>query len=239
MFRKALGVKTAFPFAGGREKGVVRVALESGTMSEGTECESKARVVVLVSGSGTNLQALIDADQHDYDIVAVVSNRKAAHGLVRAEKAGIPTLYSSLKSFKDKGLTRTDYDVELAKTIRDTYRPDIIMLAGWMHIVSAEFLAVVESKVINLHPALPKEFDGVDAIGRAFAAFKEGLTTRTGVMIHRVTPVVDRGEVLLTEEVPIRDDDVLETLAERMHAAEHRLIVAAVSTEARRIVASR
>lgn len=198
----------------------------------------QARVVVLVSGGGTNLQALIDADQSDYSIVAVVSNRKAAHGLVRAEKAGIPTLYSSLKAFKDQGKTRTDYDVDLATQIRDHYKPDVIMLAGWMHIVSPEFLAVVEDKVINLHPALPKEFDGVDAIGRAFTAFTEGKITRTGVMIHRVTPVVDRGEVLLTEEVPIHGDDTLESLEERMHAAEHRAIVSALRTEARRITAA-
>lgn len=204
-----------------------------------SEAGHRARIVVLVSGGGTNLQALIDADQDDYTIVAVVSNRKAAHGLVRAKTAGIPTVYSSLKGFKDRGLTRTEFDVDLATKIRDMYNPDVIMLAGWMHIVSAEFLDVVGNNVINLHPALPKEFDGIKSIERAFEAFTEGKITRTGVMVHRVTVVVDGGDVLLTEEVPIHSSDTVETLAERMHAVEHRIIVHALCTESRRIIATR
>ncbi|ORY46477.1 Formyltransferase [Rhizoclosmatium globosum] len=139
----------------------------------------------------------------------------------------------SLKAHKDAGKTRKDYDVDLADAIIAEFKkvankdmPDLVVLAGFMHILSQEFLAKFPPGLfINLHPALPGQFDGAHAIDRAFAAFKEGKIKGTGVMVHRVIAEVDRGEVILTEEIPILETDTLETLEERMHSVEHGIIV--------------
>lgn len=188
------------------------------------------RLVVCISGGGTNLQALIDAIEHrdlDAHISLVVSNRKDAYGLERARRAGIETLYFPLKPFTEGGQTRAEYDEALAARLH-TYQPDLIVLAGWMHIFTPAFLDQFFRRVINLHPALPGQFAGVNAIQRAFAAFQRGEIDHSGVMIHYVIPEVDAGEVILQEEVPLDAEDTLETFAARMHAAEHRVIVEAV-----------
>ncbi|KAI8827664.1 phosphoribosylglycinamide formyltransferase [Chytriomyces cf. hyalinus JEL632] len=199
-------------------------------------------VVVLISGNGSNLQALIDAQYTpalpNTKIVLVVSNRASAFGLTRASQADIPTLCMSLKAHKDAGKTRSEYDVDLATAILTKFQqivgvpdavPDLVVLAGFMHIVSPDFLMrFPPGGLVNLHPALPGEFDGAHAIDRAFAAFGEGKITRTGVMVHRVIAEVDRGEVLLTEEIPILAGDTLSTLEDRIHAIEHGIIVRGV-----------
>ncbi|TPX55603.1 hypothetical protein PhCBS80983_g05175 [Powellomyces hirtus] len=202
------------------------------------------RIVVLISGSGSNLQALLDAVQNNTlraQIALVVSNRKGAYGLTRAANAGVPTLVVSLKQFKDAGKSRVDFDLEVARQIREELRrtapasgggetdagaPDLVVLAGWMHILSSEFIQQFPAgRMINLHPALPGAFDGAHAIDRAFQAFQNGTIKETGVMIHKVIPEVDRGEVVLQEVVPIKSDDTLASLEDRIHAVEHRLIV--------------
>lgn len=185
-------------------------------------------IVVLISGSGTNLQALIDATQDGRlkgKIIAVVSNRKNAFGLERAKKAGIPTRTFSLKQFKDQGKTRVDFDIHVAKTIQEEYRPDLVILAGWMHILSPDFLSYFNNNVMNLHPALPGQFDGAHAIDRAFEAYQKGEIKNTGIMVHKVIADVDRGEVILQREVPIEEKDTLEDLEQRIHSFEHQLIV--------------
>ncbi|GAA5798089.1 hypothetical protein HPULCUR_003489 [Helicostylum pulchrum] len=185
-------------------------------------------IVVLISGSGTNLQALIDATQQGKlqgNIIAVVSNRKNAFGLERAKKAGIATQAFSLKKFKDEGKTRVDFDIHVAKTIQEQYHPDLVILAGWMHILSPEFLSFFNNNVMNLHPALPGQFDGAHAIDRAFDAFKKGEIKHTGIMVHKVIADVDRGDVILQREVPINETDSLEDLETRIHSFEHQLIV--------------
>lgn len=185
------------------------------------------RIVVLISGSGTNLQALIDATQSGdlkAEICLVVSNKQKAYGLQRAEKAGIPTQVFSLKRFKDEGKSRVDFDVHVAQTIAG-YKPDLVVLAGWMHILSPEFLQVFPNNVINLHPALPGQFDGAHAIERAFEAAQKGEIKETGVMVHKVIPAVDQGEVILQQPVPIYETDKLEDLENRIHDIEHGLIV--------------
>ena len=144
------------------------------------------RITVLISGGGTNLQAIIDAISTNLLpnclIGLVISNRKAAHGLVRAQTHSIPTTIHSLYGAPD----RAAYDRQLAHLIQES-RPDLVVLAGFMHILSHESLcAMGECAVINLHPALPGEFDGARAIERAFDAWKEGRIVRTGVMVHRV-----------------------------------------------------
>lgn len=179
----------------------------------------------MISGSGTNLQAVIDAISAGTlaaQIVLVVSNRKAAYGLVRAVQAGIPTLYAPRQ-----GTEREAYDAALADQV-GAAQPDLIVLAGWMHILSRAFLDRFPGRIINLHPALPGAFPGTEAIQRAYDAHKRGEITHSGCMVHYVVPEIDAGEVIASVEVPILDGDSLEDFEARMHAAEHTLIVEAI-----------
>ncbi|KAI9137030.1 phosphoribosylglycinamide formyltransferase [Paraphysoderma sedebokerense] len=189
-------------------------------------------IIVLISGNGSNLQALIDASNTPAlpaQLILVVSNKPSAYGLVRAKNANIPTLTVSLKKYKDAGKSRVDFDIDLAKQLA-SYKPDLIVLAGWMHILSSEFLSFFPDNIINLHPALPGQFDGAHAIERAYQAFKEGRIKNTGAMIHKVIPEVDRGEVIVKQEIPISDNDSLSDLEDRIHRVEHKLIVEGAKT---------
>ncbi len=191
----------------------------------------RARLAVLISGSGTNLQAILNAcadGRLPARVVLVVSNRKAAYGLVRARRAGVPTLYFPLKPYREAGRSREEYDADLAARVAE-HRPDLIVLAGWMHILSPAFLDRFPNRVINLHPALPGMFPGTHAIERAFEAFRRGEIAHSGCMVHYVVPEVDAGPVIVQAEVPIFPSDTLETFEERMHATEHRIIVKAVA----------
>lgn len=180
-------------------------------------------LAVLVSGSGSNLQALLDAG---LPVTVVVSNRKAAFALERAARAGVATEYVPLRPFLDAGGNRPQYDAGLADIVA-SHAPDWVVLAGWMHVLSSAFLDRFPDRVVNLHPALPGTFPGATAIADALAAFERGQIDRTGVMVHLVPDErVDEGPVLAAAEVPIVTGDTLDTLAERMHATEHRLLVA-------------
>ncbi|KAF1831470.1 phosphoribosylglycinamide formyltransferase [Decorospora gaudefroyi] len=200
--------------------------------------EQQFNLTVLISGNGSNLQALIDACASgtlpNTRITHVISNRKAAYGLERATRASIPTTYHNLVAYKKKHPDNTDtaraqYDADLANIIlTSTPRPDLIVCAGWMHIVTASFLTPMAEagiKIINLHPALPGEFAGAGAIERAWKAGHEQGLKRTGVMIHEVIAEVDAGEAVVTQEVELREGESLEALEERMHGVEHGLIV--------------
>jgi formyltetrahydrofolate-dependent phosphoribosylglycinamide formyltransferase len=185
------------------------------------------KLVVLASGEGSNLQAILDAiaaGTLDAEVIAVVANRKDARALARAEAAEISTFYVPLKPYKDAGRTREDYDRDLADLV-GRLDPDWIVLAGWMHLFTPAFLDRFPGRVINLHPALPGAFPGKDGIGEAVEAWHRGEIDRTGCMVHVVVPEVDAGPVLATAEVPLRPGDTHETVAARMHAAEHDLIV--------------
>ena len=189
-----------------------------------------ARLAVLISGNGSNLQAIIDAVQQktlDAEIAVVVSNRKAAYGLTRAEQAGIPTLYAPLKPYTDAGLPRAAYDHELADKL-SAYQPDLLVLAGWMHIFTPPFLAQFGGRVINLHPALPGVLPGKDVIELAYQQFQAGHLTQSGCMVHYVVPEVDAGPVIAQTVVPFQAEDTLESFAARIHTAEHQLIVEAI-----------
>ncbi|NJL04942.1 MAG: phosphoribosylglycinamide formyltransferase [Chloroflexaceae bacterium] len=184
------------------------------------------RLVVCISGSGTNLQAVLDACRAGTlaaQVVLVVTNRKHAYGLQRAAAAGIPTLYAPRKGWAE----REAYDADLARQL-SPYQPDLIILAGWMHIFSAAFLRHFPKQVINLHPALPDAFPGIHAIERAFAAYEQGQISVSGCMVHYAIPEVDAGPVIATATVPFHAGDTLESYADRLHAAEHRLLVQAV-----------
>ena len=191
------------------------------------------RLAVLVSGFGSNLQAIIDAVEAgslgDTRIVLVVSNRNDAYGLVRAEKHGIATAYHPLGPHKAGGRTREEYDADLANILRDA-EVDWVILAGWMLVLSEAFLIRFPSRVINLHPALPGMFPGTHAIERAYEAYQRGEIEHTGIMVHLVPDeAVDAGPVLRKEIISIHPDDTLDSLEERVHRTEHRLLVDAIA----------
>ncbi len=183
-----------------------------------------ARLVVLISGSGSNLQAILDActsGEIPASVVFVISNKADAYGLSRARNAGIEAIHFP----KLEKETRQEYDLRLANYIT-TKLPDYIILAGWMRILSSSFLSFFPNRVVNLHPALPDTFPGTHAIERAFDAYQRGEIKHTGVMVHLVPDEgVDNGPVLATEIVPIHAEDTLETLEFRVHQTEHKLLV--------------
>ncbi len=185
---------------------------------------SPARLVILVSGYGTNLQAVLDACQSrrlTAQVVAVFSNKSDAFGLERARQAGIPALAAP----KRRELDRQVYDANLAEQV-GSFQPDWVILAGWMRILSSAFLGRFPNRVINLHPALPGAFPGTNAIERAFQAFQQGEIQSTGVMVHRVPDEgVDCGPVLGQETVLILPGDTLQDLEQRIHTVEHRLLI--------------
>lgn len=187
-----------------------------------------SRITVLASGSGSNLQAILDACAQGVlpaEVVLVVSDRIDAYALERARTADVPAVHVP----RAEGEARADYDARLAATVLAA-TPDVVVLAGWMRILTMNFLGHFPSRVVNLHPALPGELPGTHSIERAFAEFERGERTTTGVMVHLVPHEgVDDGPVLGTAEVPIRSDDTLDTLTQRVHAAEHELLVATLA----------
>jgi len=182
------------------------------------------RFVVLASGNGGNFQALSDACSSGKvraRMVALVSDRKDALVLALAARASIPGLV--LPAFTD--IPRRGYDAALAATVQ-AFRPDYVLLLGWMRMLSSTFLERFPNRVINLHPALPGAFPGTQAIERAYLAWKGGGARRTGVMIHFVPDEgMDDGPLIATAEVDIDDGDDLPALEKKIHAAEHALLV--------------
>ncbi len=187
------------------------------------------RLVVLISGNGSNLQAMLDACEKGEvpaQVVAVVSNRPDAYGLQRAIKASLAAI--SLPFNKALHVNRAGYDTLLAEMVA-AFHPDLIVCAGWMRILSPAFLNGFAGKVINLHPALPGMFAGTHGIEEAYAAFQRGEITHTGAMVHYVDEGVDTGPPICTATVPIYPSDSLADLEQRMHDTEHRLIVDAIA----------
>ena len=184
----------------------------------------------------------------DARITLVLSNRKAAYGLTRAAQSDppIPTAYLALKPYlsQNPGATRKDYDAEIAKIVLRE-QPDIVVLAGWMHILGEGFLELVDGRkrvegidelsvtkpisVINLHPALPDQFDGAGAIERAYEAFQKGEITYSGAMIHRVVKEVDKGEPIVIRQIDFVKGESMEEYETRLHLVEHEIIVEATS----------
>ena len=188
-----------------------------------------SRLVVLASGNGTNLQAVIDAcssGRLDAIVVGVGSDNAQAFALHRAAEHGIP--YAVVSSQKDE--PRRDCDARLAVAVA-SWHPDLVILAGFMRVLSIMFIAQFRDRIINLHPALPGQLPGINAIARAYAEFEAGTRTSTGVMVHFVPDEgVDSGPVIATEIVAINNSDTLADLESRMHAAEHRVLIQAIST---------
>jgi len=175
------------------------------------------RIVVLISGSGTNLQAIIDActdSEYPGQVVGVVSNKAEAYGLTRAENADIATVALSHKDFA----TREDYDRELVKKI-DAFNPDIIVLAGFMRILTPDFVQHFQGKLVNIHPSLLPKYQGLNTHQRAIDAGDK----EHGVSVHFVTEELDGGPVILQAKVPIFEEDSSDDLAARVHEQEHRI----------------
>lgn len=175
-------------------------------------------IVILISGSGSNLQAIIDADL-PVTIRAVISNRADAYGLTRAEAAGIPTAVLNHKSFPD----RETYDAALQSLI-DSYNPGLLVLAGFMRILSDGFVRHYEGRMINIHPSLLPKYRGLHTHARAIEAGDK----EAGCSVHFVTPELDAGPIIIQAHVPILEDDTPEILAARVLEQEHRIYPEAI-----------
>ena len=176
------------------------------------------RIVCLISGGGTNLQALIDWQTKgllgDAMIVGVISNVASAYGLERAKRASIPTSVLSHRDYADRLL----FDQALRSLI-DGYDPDLVVLAGFMRILTAEFVTHYHRRLINIHPSLLPKYKGLDTHRRALDAGD----TVAGATVHWVTEALDAGDIIQQVEVPIVADDSEERLKARVLEAEHTL----------------
>lgn len=178
---------------------------------------TKKRVAVLVSGSGSNLQALIDAASHaDYpaEITVVISNKDDAYGLERARQAGIRTEVLRHNAYP----TREAYDAAMHEVLMQ-YNTDIVCLAGFMRILSAEFVQKWNGRMLNIHPSLLPAYRGLNTHARALA---DGAKT-AGCTVHYVVPELDAGPIIAQAEVLVHDSDTPETLAARVLEQEHRI----------------
>ena len=182
----------------------------------------KSKAVVLISGGGSNLQAFIDQindGELDLDIKLVISNVAQAYGLTRANLAGINTECIDHKAFK----SRLDFDQSLIASI-DRVEPDIVILAGFMRILTPEFVNHFANKLVNIHPSLLPKFTGTNTHQRAIDAKEQW----HGASIHFVIPELDAGPVILQGRLPIGEEDTAESLQSRIHKIEHRLYPTAV-----------
>jgi phosphoribosylglycinamide formyltransferase 1 len=183
-----------------------------------------SRLVVLISGNGSNLQAILDAcasGELPASVVCVISNNADAYGLKRAEA----TVVQAIHFAKLASESRQEYDARLAEYV-STCLPDYIILAGWMRILTSSFLNHFPNRVVNLHPALPGTFPGTHAIERAYEAYQKGEIDHTGIMVHLVPDEgVDDGPVLATQEIEFVKDESLEDFEIRVHKSEHLILV--------------
>jgi phosphoribosylglycinamide formyltransferase-1 len=183
--------------------------------------------VVLASGNGSNLQAIIDACETETlhaHVVGVVSDNHHAFALQRAAQHNI-----ACRVVDATNTNRSEFNIQLAQAVSE-FKPDIVVLAGFMRLLTMEFLAHFPQRVINVHPALPGELPGTNAIARAFDEFVAGKRTHTGVMVHFVPDEgVDNGPIIDSAVVPIYPMDSLADLEHRMHATEHQLLITALT----------
>ncbi len=183
---------------------------------------SEFLIGVLISGSGTNLQAIIDASEAnelDARIAVVISNKEAARGLERARKHHIDAVFIDPGRFE----SRHEYNYAIRDELR-RHNVDLVVMAGYMRLLGKEVLDAYPMKVVNLHPALLPSFPGAHGISDAL---DYGVKV-TGITVHYANEVFDEGPIIAQEAVPIEEDDTLETLEARIHEAEHRLLPAAL-----------
>jgi phosphoribosylglycinamide formyltransferase-1 len=180
---------------------------------------ARLQIGVLVSGNGSNLQAILDAAARrelDVDVRVVISNKPGVPALARAERAGVPALCVPSRDFPN----REAFDARVIELLSQ-HGVEWIVLAGFMRLLTPAFLARFPDRVINIHPALLPAFPGTDAIRQAF----EHGVRLTGCTVHLVDEGIDNGAILAQSPVPVLEDDTEETLAQRMHVAEHLLYV--------------
>jgi phosphoribosylglycinamide formyltransferase-1 len=184
--------------------------------------KAKKRLGILISGSGTNLQAIIDrsesGDLHA-EVVCVISNKAEAFGLERARKHGIAAIHLDHRSYSGRG----EYDAALVTTLQELH-VDLVILAGFMRIVTPVLLDAFPNRVMNIHPALLPSFPGLDAQKQAldYGAKLSGCT------VHFVDAGTDTGPIILQSAVPVLEDDTVASLSERIHHEEHKLYPAAI-----------
>jgi phosphoribosylglycinamide formyltransferase 1 len=176
-----------------------------------------SRFAVLASGTGTNLQALLDA--YPEELVVVAGDRKGAFAFVRARRAGVPVEHVDPADF----LSREDYDRELADSVA-AHGVSLVVGAGYMRVLSPVFLERFPA-ILNVHPSLLPEFRGLRAVARAL----EARVRETGVTVHFMVEEVDAGPIVAQKKVPILPGDTEETLLKRLHPVEYRLLVGAVA----------
>jgi phosphoribosylglycinamide formyltransferase-1 len=174
-------------------------------------------IVVLISGSGSNLQAILDAVASGFiagRVSAVVSNKANVYGLERARRAGIATTVLDHKAYAD----RQSYDTALTAAI-DEHQPDLVVLAGFMRILTPNFVEHYQGRLLNIHPSLLPKYQGLNTHQRAIDAGD----VEHGCSVHFVTAELDGGPVILQAKVPIFPDDDAESVAARVHEQEHRI----------------
>ncbi|MBD5770249.1 phosphoribosylglycinamide formyltransferase [Marinomonas colpomeniae] len=179
-------------------------------------------IVVLISGSGSNLQALIDQSlqgQLNINICAVISNKADAYGLERAKKAGIPTHALDHRSFDG----REAFDAKLQETI-DIYKPKLVVLAGFMRILTEAFTKHYDGRMLNIHPSLLPKYKGLDTHQRAIDAGEK----EHGVSVHFVSSELDSGAVIVQASTDIETNETVDTLAAKIHSLEHVIYPLAV-----------
>jgi len=184
------------------------------------------KIVVLISGSGSNLQALVDKlhqqqiDGQQVEIVAVISNKADAYGLERAREANIPAILVESKGVA----SREAYDALLSAEL-DKLQPDLILLAGFMRILTTDFVNQYQGKMLNIHPSLLPKYQGVNTHQRAIDAGDK----EHGASVHFVTPELDSGPTVLQAKVPIFTEDTAQDLAERVLTQEHQIYALAAA----------
>lgn len=177
----------------------------------------RLRLVALISGRGSNLQAILNGARSGelaVDICAVISNRPDAYGLERARQAKVPAIALDHKAFSD----RTAFEAALRERI-DAYAPDLIFLAGFMRVLSIDFVARYQGRLLNIHPSLLPKFRGLHTHARAIVAGER----KHGASVHFVTSELDSGPVILQAQVPVLPTDDPDTLATRVLEQEHRI----------------
>ena len=177
----------------------------------------KKTIVVLVSGNGSNLQAIIDdiAQQKiNAKILAVIANQETAYGLIRAENAGIPGFFIDHKGFS----SREEFDAKMIKRI-DKYNPDLIVLAGFMRILTPDFVEHFQGRMLNIHPSLLPKYRGLHTHQRSIDAGDD----EHGASVHFVTPELDGGPVVLQSKVPVFKQQDAQELAERVQQQERQM----------------
>lgn len=188
---------------------------------------SLINIGVLISGSGTNLQTLIDNTKSGYikgKIKLVISNRKDAYGLKRAERAGIETLYLNPKAFNSS----EEYNREIIKELNKR-NVELVVLAGYLKVLSKDFVEEYKGRIINIHPSLIPSFCGKGYYGeRVHKEVLEYGVKVTGATVHFVDEGTDTGPIILQEVVEVREDDTVATLKERVLKVEHKLLPEAV-----------